>query len=74
MSNAVQLDITWDPVKAQSNVTKHGVTFVQAVTVLHDALALTLFDAAHLPTHRAHPCQGTDYFRSRSHQARTATV
>lgn len=47
MSNAVQLDITWDPVKAQSNVAKHGVTFVQAATVLHDALALTVFDAAH---------------------------
>ncbi len=47
MSNAVQLDITWDPVKAQSNVAKHGVTFVQAATVLRDALALTVFDAAH---------------------------
>jgi uncharacterized protein len=47
MSKAVQLDITWDPVKAQSNITKHGVTFVQAATVLQDALALTTFDAAH---------------------------
>lgn len=47
MSNAVQLDIAWDPIKAQSNITKHGVTFMQAATVLHDALALTVFDAAH---------------------------
>jgi len=47
MSNEVQLDITWDPVKAQSNITKHGATFVQAATVLLDALALTAFDAAH---------------------------
>lgn len=47
MSNAVQLDITWDPIKAQSNIAKHGVPFVQAATVLHDALALTVFDAAH---------------------------
>jgi uncharacterized protein len=47
MSNVVQLDITWDPAKAQSNITKHGVTFVQAATVLQDALALTTFDAAH---------------------------
>jgi uncharacterized DUF497 family protein len=47
MSNAAQVDITWDPFKAQSNITKHGVTFVQAATVLHDALALTVFDAAH---------------------------
>ena len=47
MSNEVQLDITWDPVKAQSNITKHGVTFVQAASVLLDALALTVFDSAH---------------------------
>lgn len=50
MSNAVQLDTTWDPIKAQSNVAKHGVTFVQAATVLLDALALTTFDAAHSET------------------------
>jgi uncharacterized protein len=47
MNDAVQLDTTWDPVKAQSNVAKHGVTFVQAATVLLDALALTAFDAEH---------------------------
>lgn len=47
MSKAVQLDIAWDPIKAQSNIAKHGVPFVQAATVLHDALALTVFDAAH---------------------------
>jgi len=47
MSNSIQLDITWDPIKAQSNIAKHGLTFVQAATVLHDALALTVFDAAH---------------------------
>ena len=45
--NAPQIDITWDPAKAQSNISKHGVTFVQAATVLLDALALTVFDAAH---------------------------
>ena len=47
MNNEAQLDITWDPVKAQSNITKHGVAFVQAASVLLDALALTVFDAAH---------------------------
>ncbi len=46
---ALQLDITWNPVKAQLNIAKHnGVTFVQAATVLLDALALTVFDAAHI--------------------------
>ncbi|MBI5907734.1 MAG: BrnT family toxin, partial [Burkholderiales bacterium] len=48
--SALQLNITWDPVKAQSNIAKHGVTFVQVATVLLDALALTVFDAAHSQT------------------------
>ena len=47
MNNELQLDITWDPIKAQSNITKHGVTFMQASSVLLDALALTVFDAEH---------------------------
>ncbi|MBK7000497.1 MAG: BrnT family toxin [Rhodoferax sp.] len=45
--SALQLDTTWDPDKAQSNIAKHGVTFVQAATVLLDPLALTVFDEAH---------------------------
>ena len=48
--SAPQFDITWDPIKAQSNLAKHGVTFVQAGTVLLDALALTVFDATHSQT------------------------
>jgi hypothetical protein len=46
-SNSPQLDITWDPDKAQSNIAKHRVTFVQATSVLLDPLALTMFDATH---------------------------
>ena len=42
-----QLEFTWDPAKAASNVTKHGAAFAQAATVLLDALALTVFDAEH---------------------------
>ena len=45
--SGAQLEFTWDPLKAQSNIAKHGVSFVQAATVLLDALALTVFDAAH---------------------------
>jgi uncharacterized DUF497 family protein len=41
------LDFSWDPVKAASNLTKHGVSFAQAATVLADVLALTVFDSAH---------------------------
>ncbi|MFO1432445.1 MAG: BrnT family toxin [Candidatus Competibacteraceae bacterium] len=32
------------------NITKHGVTFAQAATVLLDPLALTVFDADHSET------------------------
>jgi uncharacterized DUF497 family protein len=45
--SAPELDIAWDPVKAQANRVKHGVTFAQAATVLFDPLAVTVFDAAH---------------------------
>jgi uncharacterized DUF497 family protein len=42
-----QLEVTWDPNKAQSNLIKHGVSFDQAASVLLDALALTVFDVQH---------------------------
>lgn len=42
-----KLEVGWDPLKAQANRTKHGVTFAQAAAVLHDPLAITVFDAAH---------------------------
>ena len=46
-TGSAQLEFAWDPTKAASNATKHEVTFEQAATVLTDALALTVFDAAH---------------------------
>lgn len=48
--NDAELDITWDPVKGQANIVKHGVTFAEAATVLMDPLALTVFDADHSAT------------------------
>ena len=30
---------TWDPKKAASNLTKHGVSFIEAATVFADPLA-----------------------------------
>jgi len=42
-----ELEIARDPAKAKANLTKHGVSFSQAATVLTDRLALTVFDAAH---------------------------
>lgn len=43
----LQIEFTWDPAKAASNLLKHRVTFAQAATVLADPLALTVFDEAH---------------------------
>ena len=37
----------WDANKARSNQHKHDVSFALATTVFKDALALTIYDAAH---------------------------
>ena len=47
MSIEPQLEVTWDPHKARSNLAKHKVAFSQAASVLLDPLALTVFDDAH---------------------------
>jgi uncharacterized DUF497 family protein len=47
MDTGTVYDFDWDSIKAVTNVAKHGVTFDQAATVFADALALTVFDAAH---------------------------
>ncbi|MDR0565037.1 MAG: BrnT family toxin [Azoarcus sp.] len=50
MSGIYDLDFSWDPAKAHSNIVKHGVGFDEAAWVLHDRLAITVFDAAHSET------------------------
>ena len=47
MSESIAYDFEWDALKALANTRKHGVSFEEAATVLRDALALTVFDAAH---------------------------
>lgn len=37
----------WDPVKAQANRAKHGVTFEEAATVFSDPLVLLQVDLEH---------------------------
>jgi uncharacterized protein len=37
----------WDPVKAQSNLANHGVSFRLGSSVLRDPLARTVFDDEH---------------------------
>ena len=39
------MEFIWDPKKAASNLRKHGVSFLQAVTVFADPLALVIADA-----------------------------
>ena len=47
MLGILDFDFSWDPAKAQGNITKHRVSFEEAALVLHDVLAITVFDAAH---------------------------
>lgn len=37
----------WDPIKAATNIRKHGVSFDEAVTVFKDPLAFIFDDVAH---------------------------
>ena len=41
------MDFEWDDTKAESNERKHGVSFVEAVTVFADPLSLTGYDPGH---------------------------
>ena len=43
----MELVFEWDPVKASSNLEKHGVTFEMAAEVFRDPLALTIYDEDH---------------------------
>ena len=41
------LSFTWDPAKARTNRSKHGIGFEEAVTVFADLLSLTVPDEGH---------------------------
>jgi len=43
----MSLEFEWDAPKAGGNVTKHGVTFQEALTVFRDPLARIFADPAH---------------------------
>jgi uncharacterized DUF497 family protein len=40
------VDITWDPIKADINLKKHGVSFEEAATVIQAAMTVTIEDGA----------------------------
>jgi len=37
----------WDPVKAESNLRKHGVSFEEAQSVFYDEFAVQFYDESH---------------------------
>ncbi len=41
------MDFEWDDAKAESNEQKHGVSFVEAMTIFADTLSLTGYDPDH---------------------------
>ena len=43
----MRIDFEWDPAKAASNASKHGVTFEEAMTVFRDPLARSILDPNH---------------------------
>jgi uncharacterized protein len=47
MSDSTDYEFEWDDAKAANNLSKHGVDFFDAMTVLLDPLAMTRFDDEH---------------------------
>ena len=47
MSESVDYEFEWDDAKAESNLTKHGVDFMEAMSVFRDPLLMTRFDDEH---------------------------
>ena len=41
------MKIEWDPIKAEENLAKHGVSFEEAATVFRDTLSVTGVDPDH---------------------------
>ena len=47
MSESTDYEFEWDDAKAESNLAKHGVDFMEAMSVLRDPLLMTRFDDEH---------------------------
>ncbi len=45
--SALTYHFEWDAKKARTNQSKHGIAFRLAMSVLHDPLAITLYDEEH---------------------------
>lgn len=42
-----ELEFTWDEVKAQTNIKKHGVSFEEAKSAFYDESAIVIYDPDH---------------------------
>ena len=47
MSGATDYEFEWDDAKAEANLAKHGVAFMEAMGVFTDPLLMTRYDDAH---------------------------
>ncbi len=47
MTDRIDYEFEWDDAKAESNLSKHGVDFTDAMSVLLDPLAMTRHDDEH---------------------------
>lgn len=47
MNEPRQIHFEWDEAKALSNVHKHGVAFLSAMTIFRDPRIVTMFDQDH---------------------------
>ncbi|MBF2057939.1 MAG: BrnT family toxin [Cyanobacterium sp. T60_A2020_053] len=42
-----ELEFTWDEMKAQTNIKKHGVSFEEAKSAFYDESAIVIYDPDH---------------------------
>ena len=56
-------EFEWDPVKAKTNLHKHGVSFAEAATVFFDPLSMTVPDPLHSGTEDRFVITGLSYQR-----------
>ena len=54
-------EFEWDSIKAESNLQKHGVSFVEAATVFFDPLSKTVPDPMHSSSENRFVITGLSY-------------
>ena len=60
------MEFEWNPAKADSNVSKHGVSFDEAATAFGDPLSITIADPDHSADEDRFVLMGESYARALS--------